>query len=700
MNIDEFRKEFIDELRVDASINQTDTEDAFIEKSLGILVNYNEIQDLTQYYYIKQRSNRSYMEIYGYGYDEADSSLILLISDFKDDYNPTNLGKSQIDQLYKRMINFLQEVYFGDITNYCDDSDEIINIAKDIRKKTGENIYSSSILKYKFIIITNAKLSGTVKRLNQEDFNDRPAELSIWTIERYYEALNSERSEVVYIDTNTFNVDGIPFLKEETPETLDYDAYLTIVPGKFLADIYIKYGSRLLEGNVRAFLSAKGKVNSGIRNSIIQEPTKFFTYNNGIAATANSIAVDEKAKRITGIDNLQIINGGQTTASLANAVIRKDNVELSGIYVAMKLTVIKTGRDTEEKEEIYNQLVERISKCANCQNPVKEADFFSNSPFHVAMERISKKCIAPPVNGSPYSTLWYYERSRGKYDQEQFKMKPSEKEKFKNKYPKNQKITKEDLAKYVTVLDCQPHLVVYGASKMMSSFGEKIEKEYETHREIFNEHYYQRVVCGAIIYKSTDRLVNIQPWYPKGGNKAQIVPYTISKIISLIPSGFTLDFNRIWKNQSLYPSFVRQIEIVSKIAHEFLLDSNGIIVRDYARDSKTWERFKAIKMKLTDEFISDLYSEDLEKEIEKSARKDQKETNMIMAEVAVAELGSPYWRNLISQAKQKGLLSAKDESILMSATKMDASYPKYPTSSQAKNIMQIRARLGNEGIII
>ena len=104
-------KEFIDELRVDASINQTDTEDAFIEKTIDILINYNEVQELTPYYFIKQRSNRSYMEIYGYGYDEADCSLILLISDFKDDYSPANLGNVQIEQLYKRMQNFLQEVY-------------------------------------------------------------------------------------------------------------------------------------------------------------------------------------------------------------------------------------------------------------------------------------------------------------------------------------------------------------------------------------------------------------------------------------------------------------------------------------------------------------------------------------------------------------------------------------------------------------
>lgn len=53
------------------------------------------------------------------------------------------------------------------------------------------------------------------------------------------------------------------------------DAYMGIVPGKFLADIYLKYGSKLLQGNVRAFLSIRGKVNKGIRDTIINNPNSF-----------------------------------------------------------------------------------------------------------------------------------------------------------------------------------------------------------------------------------------------------------------------------------------------------------------------------------------------------------------------------------------------------------------------------------------
>ena len=65
-------------------------------------------------------------------------------------------------------------------------------------------------------------------------------------------------------------------------------------------------------------------------------------------------------------------------------------------------------------------------------------------PFHRAFETLAKRIQAPAHGDSVNNTLWYYERSRGKYDQEQFKFtKKSEKENFVKKYPKNQVIKKE-----------------------------------------------------------------------------------------------------------------------------------------------------------------------------------------------------------------------------------------------------------------
>ena len=216
-----------------------------------------------------------------------------------------------------------------------------------------------------------------MKNVSQEDFLERPVELNIWTLERLFQTFMSDASEIVEFDTKDFDCEGIQYLKADLGDSSDYDAYLGIVPGKFLADIYLKYGSKLLQGNVRAFLSVRGKVNKGIRNTIINSPENFFTYNNGIAIVARSIGFSADNTRITHFKDLQIINGGQTTASLANAIIRKEDKKgMDNLFVPMKLTVLNVDNDmSEEDVERYNNITKTISKCANCQNPVSDAIF-------------------------------------------------------------------------------------------------------------------------------------------------------------------------------------------------------------------------------------------------------------------------------------------------------------------------------------
>ena len=66
---------------------------------------------------------------------------------------------------------------------------------------------------------------------------------------------------------------------------------------------------------MRSFLQARGKVNQGIRNTIRDEPHMFFSYNNGLSATADAIEVEQTdlGLRLVRADNLQIVNGGQTS---------------------------------------------------------------------------------------------------------------------------------------------------------------------------------------------------------------------------------------------------------------------------------------------------------------------------------------------------------------------------------------------------
>lgn len=461
MDLYEFRAEFIDELRFNAEHDGTEPETQFINKMLENLEEIGELNDPCQISVELRGKRGRKMAFDAYAYDEADNSLILITSSFSNVKDTTStLTNTQIDDLYKYMTNFLDEAVNGHISDYCDDSDVAISLAKEFSKKIGKGTLQTEINRFKFYILSDSILSKSVKSIKKEDFLNRPVEISIWTLERIFQTFTSNSSEIIQIDTSDFGCPGIQCLKADIGKDVEYDAYLGIVPGKFLADIYLKYGSKLLQGNVRAFLSVRGKVNKGIRETIMNKPSNFFTYNNGIAIVARS-AKFAKDGRLIHLSDPQIINGGQTTASLANAIIKKEDKNgMDTIFVPMKLTVLNVEDEmSEEQIERYNMITKTISQCANSQNAVSDADFFSNHPFHVLMEQLSSKVMAPPVDGNPYQTIWFYERSRGKWEQEQMKMTTAQRKKYCEMHPKTQVIKKEKLAKCLNSVYMNPHQV-------------------------------------------------------------------------------------------------------------------------------------------------------------------------------------------------------------------------------------------------
>lgn len=566
------------------------------------------------------------------------------------------------------------------------------------------NSLNTEVLKFKFYIITNSVLSSQVKNVKKEDVLGRPVELNLWTMERFYQSMLSSTNETIQIRCRDYGISGIQCLKANLGNNNAYDSYMAIVPGAFLAKIYLDHGSRLLEGNVRAFLSVRGKVNKKIRETIIgKHPENFFTYNNGISVVAHSIELSPDKSKIVAFNNFQIINGGQTTASLASAKVKKEvsDENLDKIYVPMKLTVLNIENDmTEDEEAKYQDIVQKISKSANCQNPVSDADFFSNDPFHVTMETLSLKHLAPPVNGSPHQTTWYYERSKGRWEQEQMKMTDAQREKYKAKNPKNQVVKKEKLAKCLNTIYMNPHVVCEGSANNMKAFANTIEQMYEKDKDSINEFFFKKSIASVILFDSVDRIVNKAPWYPKGGNKAQIVPYTIARIIYEIPSGYELDWKRIWNKQMLYPELVHQIEIVAEQTHYFLLDSEGVIVREYAKKASTWKKFRdEFKIELTDEFKSSLINAQEMKDETKAAAKAHRFNSDIELEVGVFTKGAAYWMRMYNDLEREQLLSPGDRDFVKSISSY-ISRGSLPTKMQIKRLFKIITKAEDEGYIM
>ena len=143
--------------------------------------------------------------------------------------------------------------------------------------------------------------------------------------------------------------------------------------------------------------------------------------------------------------------------------------------------------------------------------------------------------ITLKINGNQYQTIWFYERARGQYTQEQMKLTVGEKKKFQLKNPKNQVIKKVDLAKYINTYEGYPQVVSKGAQYSMREFATKIDKEWEKSDTQFNEVYYRNTISLAIIFKETEKLVANQEWYKKiKAYRANIVTYSISILFHII----------------------------------------------------------------------------------------------------------------------------------------------------------------------
>lgn len=690
MNIEEYRSNLLEDLRVSAEYEMNDIQSEFVKNVIDTLIDAEEFDDFVEGYFegIGERNKKMVMD--GYYFDPFDKSCVVLISDFSNNEQLERLITTDVNRLYDNMKNIVEASVTGYIVaKGFEESSSGYGFAKELEERLQD------IVKFRFYIVTDKLLSERVKNIKKDDISGKPVELNVWDINRLYSIYNStlgkESIEIDFSSIQSGGISCVPAVRD-----VDYCAYLAVIPGNVLAKMYIDYGSRLLEGNVRSFLSVKGKVNKGIRNTIQNQPNMFFAYNNGIAATATEIETKDTQSGliITKIKDLQIINGGQTTASIANAVLQ-DKKDVSNVFVPMKLSVVDHDKATE--------MIPTISRCANSQNKVDEADFFSNHPYHVRMEEYSRKLFAPTVDGNQYQTIWFYERARGQYIQEQMKMTASERKKFQLKNPKNQLLRKVDLAKYINTYECLPHIVSKGAQSSMRYFAEKIDKEWEKSDASFNEYYYKKTIALAIMFKETENLVTNQQWYKDiKAYRANIVTYALSivfyKIKELYPNK-CIDFKRIWNIQKLYSELENQLLKTTKEVLNFITrdDRLTLNVTEWCKKEACWDRAKQESFKFLPEFVDTLVELQDESQDESDAKKDRKVENQLNSEIEVINQGEDYWQNIYNWATERKLLTPMESDLLKVASSFMRT-GRIPSAKQANIILEIREKLYIEGL--
>jgi len=384
--------------------------------------------------------------------------------------------------------------------------------------------------------------------------------------------------------------------------------------------------------------------------------------------------------------NLQIVNGGQTTASIFSSK-KKDKAKIDHIFVQMKLSVV----DPAQAEKI----VPKISEYANNQNRVNAADFFANHPFHIRMEEFSRRIWARSPDGTFRDTKWFYERARGQYLDKKAYLSAAENKGFESEDSKVQSFTKTDSAKFENVWECIPHIVSKGAQANFAHFAKLVGQRWEKDPVQFNERYFHHAIARALIFRRLEKLVSQQPWYD-GGYRANIVAYTLSKLAQLVDSiGKAIDFQKIWQEQTLSPAFENTLVKIAKEVHTVILETpHGISnISEWAKKEDCWKKVAQLNMELPRNFTSQFVTiSDVQTE-ERQAKKVQRIDDGIVAQRRVYELGNEFWSNVLHWVKNERVLTAKDHKIIQVA----ASIPtKIPSEKQSIHLTRLLDKLEEE----
>ena len=683
MALCEFTDTFFQDILLESDAVEEFTGDVFFEKFCGHLVDAGEIDDADRAVYRGPRGTG--IQVDGFGGDPVDNesdTLSLIISDFNQSSKVKRLTGSEMNRIFQRLSNFLKKSLDPKWRNALEETSAAFGLADLISHRW------SRIDKVRLFLISNRELSERVDGREAEEFDGRTITYSVWDIKRLHRFVTiGHGREDIDIDLEKDFGGAIPVLPAQNSETV-HESYLAVMPGQVLANIYDRWGARLLEQNVRVFLQARGKVNKGIRITLENEPSMFFSYNNGITATAEAVTIAslDGHRMMRQIRNFQIVNGGQTTASIH--VAHRNKVDLSETFVQMKLSVI----DSEQTDEV----VPKISEFANTQNRVNAADFFSNHPFHVRIEEFSRRMHAPSPDGTFRQTKWFYERARGQYADARALLSRAERRKFDLENPRSQLFSKTDLAKFLNVWLGRPHTVSLGAQKNFVYFAEKVSRDWEKDRDRFNEAWYREAVAKRIIFKATERIVSNQPWY-QGGYRANIVAYAIAKMAyDLSEMGKMVDFEAIWQRQALSATLETALAKVAREVDKILTEPPAGIrnVTEWAKKQACWDRASQLKVKWPKGLSDDLLSTEEVKEGKRRARRDQKLLNGIEAQTAVVNAGGPFWVAALNWGRERDLLSPADIGVLGVAAEIPV---KLPTEAQSARAVKALSKLQGEG---
>lgn len=639
--------QFWNDLLLEADATGDSQNEAFFRLYSGLAAENGDCLDLT--YMPARREGRGGFQIDGYAIDTDRGELQIAICDLQADRSLQTLNAADLQSLIGRAVRFCELTADQRFLVELDEASPAWEVAYHIREARPQ------IRRIRCLVFTNARLSMRRKVIEATEILGVEAAINVMDFSRYSDMLLAQAGfDPIEIDIEELNKGPLPCLQAHLPEG-DYRSFLVVMPAELLANLYGLYNTRLMEQNVRTFLQVKTKVNKGINQTIREAPEMFFAYNNGITATATDVGLTEGAEgtSIRTISNLQIVNGGQTTASLLQAR-DKNGADLSGIFVQMKLSVVRP--------ELVETIVPNISRFANTQNRISETDFFSGHPFHVELEKLSKQISPPAAPGELVARSWFYERARGQYANAVAALAGAARRKFEAEYPRKQLIKKTDLAKYMLSYACKPHIVSLGEQKCFKPFADEIKDLWEKNKDQFNETYFKHAIGQTILFRYVDEMIGRSKWYRVHRvDKAATVTYSIAWLLNHLRQnhGQELDLGRLWSEQGVPRQVQQALQVIAPRVIDRIRSTpyEKKRVSDYVRDPRCWLDVASLEVELDEtSLLSCCVSIEEARNLERDAVRKLKVDTEIEFETVLFQL-IPRVPRIRAFAKSKRILS-------------------------------------------
>src|SRR6266446_6889090 len=208
-----------------------------------------------------------------------------------------------------------------------------------------------------------------------QDINIFAEEICETQLDRLY--MQAERTVIVTDEITTTVPDAIEIREE------DWTSVVTTVGGSWLHDLYHRYKTDLFSANLRGYLGSResdSNINNGIKTTAHEQPGNFYVYNNGITALVLDYELGRRLKggRKLKINGISIVNGAQTTGSLASLA------EAPSRDLQVAIRFVKAKKDA---------IVANVVRFNDSQNKIQAADFRSTDAIQ---ERLRTEFDAIP----------------------------------------------------------------------------------------------------------------------------------------------------------------------------------------------------------------------------------------------------------------------------------------------------------------